>query len=230
MKLSKIALSLAMVGAVQAASAGVITVIVDDFNTAGVRPFVASNGSLTFGVVDSTTGVGFVGNNANGVFSVNAGSFIGGSGTLTYTPGVVLPANALGATLNYSMVFSNLGNPNPPPILNIIEANGTTTNYGAVGGLSGNPAISTAVAYTSGDNIVLKFVDNRAVSWDLAIDNVGVSFVCNSVADKTYTSISDYTSVLRGQGIQCVPEPGSMALLGLGGIAAAFAARRRIFK
>jgi hypothetical protein len=219
MKLSKIAVSLAMVGAAQAASAGVITVIVDDFNSGSGGTFVATPAGSVTGTVFSV-GAG------NNVFTVSANAIVGGGATLSYTPGVTLPANAGVASLSYDMVFSNLGNPNS--ILNQVTANGTSTNYGYVGGPSGNPTITTAVAYTSGANIVLNFVDNRALSWDLAIDNIKVSFNCNAVADTTYNSISAY--VTGSSSLRCVPEPGSMALLGLGGIAAAFAARRRIFK
>jgi hypothetical protein len=220
MKLSTLMVSLIAALGVQTAQAGLITVIVDDFSSGAIAAggtFAVTSGGAFASVLPAPSPLPAVFAGVNfPILTVNANGLIGGGANLTY-PGITIPASAGGAVLSYDMVFSNLGN--PTTTLNQVDLNGTPTSYGAFTA----PPVNTAVSYVSGDSVILKFVDNGALSWDIAIDNIKITFQCNGADDQKFDSVGAF----KQGSVSCVPVPGSMGLLGLGGVALALAARRR---
>jgi hypothetical protein len=225
MKILKLVSAVAVALASQAASAGVIQVMVDDFN--GVGPItsnsptsagLAAGGTFEFLSANNGAAVAIpsagltssVNDGGSGRFSVNAADGYTYTARLTYTPGLTLAGDAT-ATLQYNVVTSDLGG-------------GTITPGGVVpaGGAAFLPS------YTGG-NIVLNFASNATKSWDFSLDMLQINVTCaNETSTTSPISIADYNR-LYGQKTSCanVPVPGSLALLGLGGIAAGLVSRRR---
>lgn len=225
MKLLKLVSAVAVALASQAASAGVIQVLVDDFN--GLGPItsnsptstgLAAGGTFAFLTANNGAAVAIpsagltssVNDGGSGRFAVNAANEYTYTASLTYTPGLTLAAGAT-ATLQYNVVTSDLGG-------------GSITPGGVVpaGGAAFLPS------YTGG-NIVLNFASNATKSWDFSLDLLQINVTCANEASTTGTiSIADYNR-LYGSKTSCanVPVPGSLALLGLGGIAAGLVSRRR---
>ncbi len=226
MKILKLVSAVAVALASQAASAGVIQVMVDDFN--GVGPItsasptstgLAAGGSFSFLTAANDGGAvaipsagltSSVNDGGSGRFAVNAADGYTYTARLTYTPGLTLAAGAT-ATLAYTVVTSDLGG-------------GSITPGGIVpaGGAAFLPS------YTGG-NIVLNFASNATKSWDFSLDMLQINVTCaNENSTTGPISIADYNR-LYGQKTSCanVPVPGSLALLGLGGIAAGLVSRRR---
>jgi hypothetical protein len=231
MKILKLVSAVAIALASQAASAGVIQVMVDDFN--GVGPITSAsptsvglasggtfefltgaffNGTTTSGVAIPNAGLtSSVNNGGNGVLSVSADAGYTYTARLTYAPGIVLPTGAT-AQLTYNVVRSD-------------QAGGSITPGGVVPVGDSGPYLGS---YTGG-NIVLNFASNATRAWDFSLDLLQLNINCANEANTTGAiSIADYTR-LYGQKTSCanVPVPGSLALLGLGGIAAGLVSRRR---
>ena len=219
MKLVKIAAALAAAFAAHAASAAVITVTVDDFSTATTAGAVTSTGTSTW-----ASGA------PNNVFSVSNTLFGTGTVTLTYNPGLLaLPTGATNAQIMYTVVANDKTNlTENASAVNTVTANGSASNYTVV-----PPAVETVAPYTAGANIVLTFTSTATRAWEIAIDDLKVTYECGAAVEPTtFSSIGAFNVSMARNQSSCVPVPvpGSLALLGLGGFAAAFAARRRQVK
>ncbi len=221
MKLSKIALSLASALATSAAMAAPITVLIDDYNYfAGPLAATLPNASTALGPNGATwlwtsvtpdnafnraaTSVGMNGS----AFIFNNPVDVTSAGTLSYLAGfnyAVLGGTAGTGSFNYSVVSNDLGA-------------GTIT-----------PASGTA--YVSGAAINLAFSSSGTKAWDASIDQLGVTFECANSASLQGTTfkIGDLKAGACTPPVR-VPVPGSLALLGLGGIALGLVARRRSIK
>jgi MYXO-CTERM domain-containing protein len=215
LKFSKLAASLAFGLAAQAASAGVITVIVDDFATDPGRSGSFTAGSGTAGVVNDS---GYV---TSPVYSIAVGQTPTTGSTYTLGYGAIALPTGATATYGFTLLSSDAdenGTPN--------KANGTNLNIAQ----TQNTAVNLG-AYTGGAiSIVFNQIATR--SWDIVIDNVALQVTCGDASVKDQTlSLTGYASFLKGNGGACgVPTPGPLALLGLGGLAAAFVTRRRTSK
>ena len=237
MKLLKLSAVLATAFAAQAASAGVVFVEIDSFNDmtlpvtspglTGVVPpsQQLGQGNLVLGgswTVNAPTAQAYV---ADGLFNVAIGTSTG-SGTLQYTAAAsavdfASVAGTSNGQIYYSLVYSDhAGNTiagSAIPLYNYPSGSATQVLYSA---------------YTNNAAVALSFNGTGTRSWDVAIDSIGVSFNCANLAADTTVSYSNLASFFSGRNNSCaaVPVPGSLALLGLGGIAAGLVSRRRAAK
>jgi PEP-CTERM motif len=230
MKVSKLVSALALAFTAQAASAAVITVVVDTF--ASVAPV---NGR-TFGFIDNL-GAPVLGANVNaGIASdllfptspylsigVDPSPLVGASFLLSYS-GFVLPANATPGVVTFTTLDDGIGK--------LANALGPAINTVGVGptGTTSTPLTPTtnvgAAGSYAGGAISILFNSPATRSWDILIDNVGATFNCaNDFGANRSISLTDLATY------SCpVPVPGSLGLLGLGGLVLGFAARRRSSK
>lgn len=221
MKFNKLATSLITAFAVPAASAGVITITIDDFNVAAAPSPLSANwttpggGSWTWTSVTPGSAAALVQSYVSGGnFVINTPNESNFAGSLTYATTVAYAG--IGGT-NGKLVFTAVNSDNP----------GNSINGVSIPDNSGLPA-TLSTAYASGGAVALNFLGSPVKAWDVSIDMIGVSFDCGSVNSGAYASMSDFLSALRQNANgSCVPVPGSLALLGVGGLAAALVARRR---
>jgi hypothetical protein len=224
MKLSKIALSLAAALATSAAMAAPITVVIDDYNyfagplfvPAGALPSASTalgaNGATWVWTAISpdnafnraATSVGM----NNSAFIFNNPVDVTAAGTLSYLAGfnyVALGGTAGTGTFSYTTVTNDL-------------------SAGTITPTSGS-------SYISGAAINLAFSSSGTKAWDVSIDQLGVTFECANSANIKGTTfkIGDLAAGACTPPVT-VPVPGSLALLGLGGIALGLVARRRSIK
>jgi hypothetical protein len=230
MKLSKLMAALSVGLMAQAASAAVITVIVDDFNGNGTSqaglflPFTSpATAGLTAGGVYTPGLAQSLAYLANGSFNFAAGVDVGATGTLSYNlnlgvnnPGVNY--TAIGGVAGtgkvvYTVVDSDLAN--------------NTINGNSVNVIQSPATQIFADNYASNAIISLVFNGTTTRAWDVAIDSIGVSFECGAPGAAREITLAQLAQ------LSCrtaVPVPGSLALLGLGGIAAGLISRRRATK
>lgn len=224
MKFTKLAAGLMTALAAQAASAGVITITIDDFNVDGAPSPLWDNWTTPGGGNWSWTSVtpgsaaalvqSYV---SGGSFVINTPNESNFTGTLAY--GTTINYAGLGGT-DGKLVFRAVTSDNP----------GNTINGVTIPDGSGLPATLSS-SYASGGAIALSFVGAPVKAWDVSIDMIGVSFECAALGPNTYSDYKTFLGTLgRTNNGSCVPVPGSLALVGLGGVAAALVARRRLAK
>jgi MYXO-CTERM domain-containing protein len=227
MKLTKLMASLGFAFAAQATSAATITVIIDDFNGTGTSmtglyaPF--SSSGLTAGGAYTSASTFTLAYVQGGYFNLAVGTNALTTGTLSYNPGINY--NYFGGT-NGQVLFT---------LADTDQAGGIVNGH--ITPIIDIPAtIIYQNAYTNNASIDIVFNSAATKAWDVAIDNVSVSFDCAAARDNATLSLSQYLSIAENQssaGIctpSQVPLPGSLGLLGLGGLAAGFVSRRRVQK
>jgi hypothetical protein len=224
MKLSKIALSLAALLATGAAMAAPITVIIDDYNYSAGPSFVPAGALPSAAVSLGGNGATWVWNSITPDTTFNRGSTAVGMNGTAFTFSTPAADVVATGTLSYLSGF----------------------NYAALGGTAGTGSFSYTIvtsdlsgtitpvsgsAYVSGAAINLAFNASLTKSWDVSIDQLGVSFECANSANLKGTTfkIGDLAAGACTPPVT-VPVPGSLALLGLGGIALGLVARRRSIK
>jgi hypothetical protein len=218
------------------ATAGVITVVIDNFDSAAL----ASPGLINTTVLSNPEArvpqitVGPTG----GKFAIDLATNVAGDVVLRYG-NVPLPTGYGSAQVSYVVTFSNLGNdassvsgvagPNT-----ISVSGGAPSNYSALPNL-GNPNGVIGSTSFAGGNLELLFKSANARSWDLSIDNLELKVQCDGVADVTYgvtgtnaAPVSGLAAYLTGAPKTCgsVPIPTSAALLVFGLMGFAF--RRKV--
>jgi hypothetical protein len=223
MKLSKLMAALSVGFMAQAASAAVITVIVDDFNGGGPSqaglflPFTSpATAGLTAGGVYTPGVAQSLAYLANGSFNFAAGVDVGATGTLSYNPGV-----------NYAAIGGVVGSGKVVYTVVDSDLSGNTINGNPVNVIQSPATQIFADTYASNATISLVFNGTTTRAWDVAIDSIGVSFECGAPGAAREITLAQFAQ------LSCrtaVPVPGSLALLGLGGIAAGLISRRRATK
>jgi hypothetical protein len=226
MKLSKLLVAISAAFVAQTASAGVITVLVDDFSAnlnGRTMAFSVGSGTSTIESQGAYPTSPFL-NISVGATSTNPDNSNTSTFSLGYT-GFALPTGASAGTVTFAALYNGFGGQTPvpntvglgvPTTVNLVNA----TNFTAAG-----LGPFTTVGGYNGGAITILFNSPSTRSWDILIDNVSASFNCGAVADAT-VSISQYAA----GNYRCVPVPGSLALLGMGGLAAGLLARRRAAK
>ena len=234
MKLTKIAALFATAFAATAASAGQISVTLDDFNyVAG--PFIMP---LT-GLPTASQSVGPNGAAWSWTFITPDTAFNRGSNSIGANGNafvVSVADNTASGTLSYANAFdyAAFGGTAASAFFTVVS---TDQVFGRISGYSaGAVGPITGLTYASNSALSLAFNSTNA-AWDVSIDNLGISFECaNSDSLGLSSSYSSITALQRALGgrscnaaISEVPLPGSFALLGLGLLAGA-ANRRRSTK
>jgi PEP-CTERM motif len=232
MKFSKIALSVASLLSASVVMATPITVVIDNYN------YVAGPSFVPAGALPSAA-VGLGPNGATWTWnSISPDSVFNRASTSVGMNGSVFAFSTPAADVIATGTLSYLSG------YNYVAVGGTagtgTFNYTTVTtDLTGTITPVTGAGYVSGAAINLAFNASLTKSWDVSIDQLGVTFECANAAalkpSTTYTSAATYAISEVGQGacgtpVVTVPVPGSLALLGLGGIALGLVARRRSIK
>jgi PEP-CTERM motif len=235
LKVSTLVSAVALALTAQAASAAVVTVIIDDFS-------IAANAAANGRTPSFTSGSGTATIESDTLYptspflniSVGALPTTGASFSLGYA-GYALPTNATAGTVTFAALYNGVSGPvgsTTPNTVGLTSPTGTTLIN--VTDLVAATPVTTVGAYTGGAFAVL-FNTPATRSWDILVDNVGASFNCSGVGAPTANvsvSLADYkaSNYTCGAVVTTVPVPGSLALLGLGGLALGFAARRRSSK
>jgi hypothetical protein len=222
--------SSAMIGT--AANAGVITVVIDNFDGAAL----ATPGTVNTTVLsnpDSRVPPITVGP-TGGKFAIDLATNVAGEVMLSYGS-VPLPAGYSSARISYIVTFSNLGNDSSTVLgvggPNTISILGGATNSYLALPTSGSPnGVIDSLAFAGG-KLDLMFRTSGARSWDLSIDSLELKVQCNGVADVTYgvtgttaAPVSGLAAYLKAVPASCgtVPVPASAALLAFGLLGFAF--------
>lgn len=213
---------------VSSAQAGVITVVIDNFDAATL----ASPGLSSLTVLSNPYGATSSAGTSAGTFVVDLGAGVTASVGLSYG-NVPLPANVGWATLSYKVPYSNLGNlpvGSSASDENLITVSGTTTAFPRLPSVTSPTGVTVSVPFVAGG---LNFVFSTASSsaWDMIIDQVQLQIQCDAVADVTYgvagtstAPVSGLVAYLAAAPKNCagkVPVPASAALIlaGLAGLA-----------
>ena len=239
MKFSKfLAVPLMALGAT-AAHAAVVTVVIDDFNaTASGVTRTMTGFSLPTG---TGTGAAIVSDSAYTASATTSGSpalsiavgqtpSAGNTYTLSYSyaAGTFAPGTVVDYGFN---VLSNQSGTAAFP------GSGAVANTVNTATLADQSAANAATSYFFGVapgatsfNLVFNATATRA--WDVVIDDVAVKLDCSTItAPTTFLSWAAFQRAVGNTGCTTsVPVPGSLALLGLGGIAAGLVSRRRAAK
>ena len=220
MKLLKIASAIALGLVGQVASAGVITVTVDDFSIAAFNQAGNNNrtGTFTAGSGTASTG-GLVADFPTApVLGISVDAFAGPTTYKLGYDGIALPGGATPGSVIFTVLRNNFGGDNGG------TANTVNLNGGANTALP-SPTANVTLSPYAGGAFSLTFNNPPTRTWDILIDNVSVSFNCATAKDQSI-SLAQFNDTK----ISCtnnVPVPGSLALLGLGGLVAGLLSRRR---
>lgn len=221
MKTIKFAAGLVTALAVQAASAGVITIVIDDFNYVNTPAPISQSGWTTSGggtwtwnAINPSTAAGLVQSYTEGAkFVVNTPTGVTYQASLAYA-----------TTVNYAAFGGTNGQLSF--IVATSDQSGNSINGSPIPALTSPlPPLTFYNPYASGGAIELAFNGAPVKAWDASIDQISVTFDCASQSDGTFASLAQFLSQTKLS--SCVPVPGSLSLLGLGGVAAALMVRRR---
>lgn len=222
MKLSKFAVAVSTAFIAQASSAALISVQIDSFDGPGLA--LGGTFQVTSITPNDPNAVAYTVNalGSPSRLAVSAQDGYNFQAKLTYdaTVNLGLASLATYAGTNGAVVYSIVSN----------DLGGGSITPGAGVTVAG-PSGPFSPPYVLGSTFALSFNSNGTSSWDVSIDNIGVQFECSSVARPvSYTSIAAFTTAMGKNSCATVPVPGSLALLGLGGIAAGLVSRRRAAK
>jgi hypothetical protein len=208
------------------AHAGLITVVIDNFNS----PSLASPGVVSttlLGNPDARNPAFTVGT-SGGKFAIDLSTNVSAEVSLSYGS-VPLPTGFTSADVSYVVTFSNLGNhslaANGVGGPNTITVSSAAANsYFALPNAANPDGVVGSSAF-GGGNLTLLFKTPSTRSWDLSIDSLELRINCAGVADATYDvkstpagPVSGLVAYIASGPTSCakVPVPASSALVVLG--------------
>jgi hypothetical protein len=225
------------VAALSAAHAGVITVVIDNFDGTSL----AAPGASVINVIENPLSAPIVAAPSGGEFFIDLGPKVLGEVRLNYGS-VALPFGYTSAKITYNVPFSALGT-------DPLTGAGGSNEIGLIGGTAGlfgflpnasngQPGGSSGSSGFTGGNITLLFRTANTRAWDLSIDNLTLTITCDSLATdikydvtgtaaKPVSGLDAYSKAIPSSCIKSsVPLPASASLMVLGLLGFALSRKR----